>query len=69
MLPDAQELETLMLAIDRRIFNEQQLLVCHRDRFLESQLRSSQISVGDFMRSCCYLNPESSIKSELIVFS
>ena len=51
LLPDAQELENLIQAAYRRIFNEQQLLACHRDRPLESQLRSSQISVRDFIRS------------------
>lgn len=50
LLPGAQEVETLVLAAYRRIFNEQQLLSCHRDRFLESQLRSNQISVRDFIR-------------------
>ncbi|NEP59629.1 MAG: phycobilisome rod-core linker polypeptide CpcG [Symploca sp. SIO2G7] len=50
LLPDAQEFETLVLATYRRIFNEQQLLSCHRDRFLESQLRNSQISVREFIR-------------------
>lgn len=50
LLLDAQELETLILAAYRRIFNEQQLLACHRDRFLESQLRSAQISVREFIR-------------------
>lgn len=50
LLPDAQEIEALILAAYRRIFNEQQLLSCHRDRFLESQLRSSQISVQEFIR-------------------
>ena len=50
VLPDAQEVETLILAAYRRIFNEQQLLSSHRDRFLESQLRSRQISVRDFVR-------------------
>ena len=50
LLLDSQELETLILVAYRRIFNEQQLLTCHRDRFLESQLRSAQISVRDFIR-------------------
>ncbi|MEM7796237.1 MAG: phycobilisome rod-core linker polypeptide [Cyanobacteria bacterium P01_C01_bin.118] len=50
LLPDAQEIETLILAAYRRIFNEQQLLACHRDRFLESQLRSSQLSAREFIR-------------------
>lgn len=50
LLLDAQEIETLMMAAYRRIFNEQQLLACHRDRFLESQLRSCQISVREFVR-------------------
>ncbi len=50
LLPDAQEVEMLILVAYRRIFNEQQLLSCHRDRPLESQLRSSQISVREFIR-------------------
>ena len=50
LLLDTQEVETLILAVYRRIFNEQQLLSCHRDRFLESQLRSLQITVRDFVR-------------------
>ncbi|MEM6251787.1 MAG: phycobilisome rod-core linker polypeptide [Cyanobacteria bacterium P01_D01_bin.156] len=50
LLPDAQEIDTLIFAAYRRIYNEQQLLACHRDRFLESQLRSNQISVRDFIR-------------------
>lgn len=51
LLPDAQEIENLIRAAYRRIFNEQQMLACHRDRFLESQLRGSQITVRDFIRS------------------
>lgn len=51
LLPDAQEIEHLIRAAYRRIFNEQQLLAYHRDRFLESQLRSSQITVRDFIHS------------------
>ena len=50
LLPDSQEFETLIRAAYRRIFNEQQLLSCHRDRFLESQLRNSQISVREFIQ-------------------
>lgn len=50
LLPDVQEFETLIFAAYRRIFNEQQLLSSHRDRFLESQLRSNQISVREFVR-------------------
>ncbi len=50
LLPDAQEVDALIFAAYRRIFNEQQLLACHRDRFLESQLRSRQISVREFIR-------------------
>ena len=50
LLLDDQEIEALILAAYRRIFNEQQLLACHRDRYLESQLRSSQLSVREFIR-------------------
>lgn len=48
--PNAQAIENLIRAAYRRIFNEQQMLACHRDRFLESQLRNSQITVRDFIR-------------------
>lgn len=49
-LLDAQSIDSLIAAAYRRIFNEQQLLSSHRERFLESQLRSSQITVRDFIR-------------------
>jgi phycobilisome rod-core linker protein len=44
------ELDTLIRAAYRQIFNEQQMLVSHRQQTLESQLRSGQISVKDFIR-------------------
>ncbi|MEL6137528.1 MAG: phycobilisome rod-core linker polypeptide [Cyanobacteria bacterium J06628_6] len=49
-LPGDQEVENLILAAYRRIFNEQQLLRSNRDRFLESQLRAGQITVREFIR-------------------
>ncbi len=49
--PDSQEIETLILASYRRIFNEQQLISSNRDRFAESQLRARQITVRGFVRS------------------
>ncbi|MEO0349897.1 MAG: phycobilisome rod-core linker polypeptide [Cyanobacteria bacterium P01_A01_bin.15] len=49
-LLQAQELDTLIYAAYRQIFNEQQIIEHHRQPFLESQLRSNQITVRDFMR-------------------
>lgn len=46
----ASDLDALILAAYRQIFNEQQMLEHHRQRALESQLRSSQITVKDFIR-------------------
>lgn len=44
------DLDTLIAAAYRQIFNEQQMTVSARQTFLESQLRSGQISVRDFIR-------------------
>jgi phycobilisome rod-core linker protein len=46
----ASELDDLIKAAYRQIFNEQQMLERHRQRFLESQLKSGQITVKDFIR-------------------
>ncbi|MCU0543494.1 MAG: phycobilisome rod-core linker polypeptide [Oscillatoriaceae cyanobacterium Prado104] len=44
------ELDTSIAAAYRQIFNEQQVLERYRQRSLESQLRSGQITVKDFIR-------------------
>ncbi|NEP59450.1 MAG: phycobilisome rod-core linker polypeptide CpcG [Symploca sp. SIO2G7] len=49
-LPKAQEIDILIYAAYRQIFNEQQMIAHHRQRFLESQLRSNQITVREFIR-------------------
>lgn len=49
-LPSSLEMEELMTAAYRQIFHEQQMLDRNRVPFLESQLRSSQISVKEFVR-------------------
>ncbi|MEM9804867.1 MAG: phycobilisome rod-core linker polypeptide [Cyanobacteria bacterium P01_D01_bin.56] len=49
-LLQSQEMDALIYAAYRQVFNEQQILDHHRQRFLESQLRSNQITVRDFMR-------------------
>lgn len=48
--PSATELDELIQAAYRQVYNEQQMIVSHRQTFLESQLRSSQITVKDFMQ-------------------
>lgn len=50
-LPDSTEVEDLIEAAYRQIFNEQQLLKSNRLPWLESQLKSGQITVKDFIRS------------------
>ncbi|BAY27523.1 phycobilisome rod-core linker polypeptide [Calothrix sp. NIES-2100] len=44
------EMDMLIMAAYRQIFNEQQTLDSYRQRFLESQLRAGQITVRDFIR-------------------
>ena len=49
-LLSAGEIENLIWATYRQIFNEQQLLKCNREKALESQLRNGQITVREFVR-------------------
>jgi phycobilisome rod-core linker protein len=44
------EMDNLIQAAYRQVYNEQQMLVNHREKYLESQLRAGQITVQDFMR-------------------
>lgn len=44
------EMDLLIKAAYRQIFNEQQMLLSHRQPLLESQLRAGQITVKDFIR-------------------
>jgi phycobilisome rod-core linker protein len=44
------EMDNLISAAYRQIFNEQQMLVSNRQKGLESQLRNRQITVRDFIR-------------------
>jgi phycobilisome rod-core linker protein len=44
------DLDDLIAAAYRQIFHEQQMLISHRQRFLESQLCAGQITVRDFIR-------------------
>lgn len=46
----ASEMDILIVAAYRQVYNEQQMLDSYRQRFLESQLRAGQIMVRDFMR-------------------
>ena len=48
--PIATELDKIIWAAYRQIFNEQQILQHHRQVSLESQLRSRQITVREFIR-------------------
>ena len=56
-LLSSAEMDELIWAAYRQVFNEQQILASTRQIFLESQLKFSQISVRDFMRGL--LNSES----------
>jgi phycobilisome rod-core linker protein len=49
-LPSSGELDEIIKAAYRQIFNEQQLLKSNRQTGLESQLRSNQIDVRDFIK-------------------
>lgn len=46
----ASDMDMLIMAAYRQIFNEQQMLDSYRQRFLESQLRAGQITARDFIR-------------------
>lgn len=48
--PDRAEIEQLIWAAYRQIFNEQQILVSNRQLALESQLKHHSITVRDFIR-------------------
>ncbi|NES86953.1 MAG: phycobilisome rod-core linker polypeptide CpcG [Moorea sp. SIO2B7] len=49
-LPKGEEMDEIIWACYRQIFNEQQILAFNRQVFLESQLRNWQISIRDFIR-------------------
>ncbi|NER79006.1 MAG: phycobilisome rod-core linker polypeptide CpcG [Leptolyngbya sp. SIO1D8] len=49
-LPSNSEVDRIIEASYRQIFNEQQLLISNRLPWLESQLRMGQITVKDFIR-------------------
>lgn len=49
-LLNASEMDLLIAAAYRQIFNEQQMLAHHRQSLLESQLRVRQITVKEFIR-------------------
>ena len=49
-LLDSSEINDLINAAYRQVFNEQQLIVANRQKPLESQLRNGQITVRDFIR-------------------
>ncbi len=49
-LTSPAEMDNLIRAAYRQIFNEQQMLECNRQKPLESQLRFGQITVRDFIR-------------------
>ncbi|NEQ42977.1 MAG: phycobilisome rod-core linker polypeptide CpcG [Leptolyngbya sp. SIOISBB] len=50
-LPADAELDDIIRAAYRQIFNEQQMIIAHRQVALESQLRNGQMTVRDFIRS------------------
>lgn len=49
-LLSGQDMDGLIRAAYRQIFNEQQMIVCYEQPFLESQLRNGQITVREFIR-------------------
>jgi phycobilisome rod-core linker protein len=49
-LPNHTEMDDIIWAAYRQIFNEQQIIAHHRQIALESQLRANQITVRDFIR-------------------
>jgi phycobilisome rod-core linker protein len=49
-LPKSAEMDEIIWAAYRQIFNEQQIIAHHRQTALESQLRAGQITARDFIR-------------------
>ena len=49
-LLSGQGMDELIRSAYRQVFNEQQMIVCHEQPFLESQLRDGQITVREFIR-------------------
>jgi phycobilisome rod-core linker protein len=49
-LPSSTEIDQIIWAAYRQIFNEQQIITHHRQIALESQLRAGQLTVRDFIR-------------------
>jgi phycobilisome rod-core linker protein len=49
-LPQGTEMDALIWAAYRQVFNEQQIIAAHRQIVLESQLRNGQITVREFIR-------------------
>lgn len=49
-LPKGVEVDEIIWAAYRQVFNEQQLIASNRQTFLESQLRNNQITVRQFIR-------------------
>jgi phycobilisome rod-core linker protein len=56
-LPDATEIDILIWAAYRQVFNEQQIIDHHRQVCLESQLKQGQITVRDFIRGLVLSDP------------
>ena len=56
-LPSAGEIDEVIRAAYRQIFNEQQMLASNRQKFLESQLKFGQITVRDFIRGLVVSEP------------
>ena len=56
-LLSAADLDNLIRAAYRQIFNEQQTLQSNRQKTLESQLRNAQITVRDFIRGLLLSDP------------
>ena len=49
-LPTGTEIDEIIRAAYRQIFNEQQIIIAYRQIYLESQLRNGQIGIKDFIR-------------------
>lgn len=49
-LPTGVEVDEIIWASYRQIFNEQQIITAHRQVYLESQLRNGQITIKNFIR-------------------
>jgi phycobilisome rod-core linker protein len=55
--PQGEEIDSLIWACYRQVFNEQQIIKFNRQKVLESQLKNGQITIRDFIKGLLLSEP------------